>query len=354
MDNKRYGVLVVGAGYMGKAHIDGIINGKNVKIIAVIDKDYKTAKEAADSYSISEFGTDYMPYVSDSRVQIVIIATYPNTHFSIAKVFMDNGKHIICEKPISNNLSEARVFYNYALKSNTKIIFGHILRFNETYIKVCKMIKENKIGLPIVMRISQSKKVESNDNTFSNLLMNSYPVIDCGVHYFDVMRWFTGADAISFSGIGQCLDPQLARDTYNYGLVTMKFSDGSSGFYEACWSRNVSTTNLKEFIGPKGRIQIIYQSERDDNIKSNLIIYENSETGEAEYIDVPYEKKPIDLQMQFFISMIENNIDHKPFLHDVFRAMQEVILAHRAICENRTFYTLDNIQPIYWNPDTVL
>lgn len=350
-----YKIVLIGCGYMGRSHLEGIQNNPRIQLSGVVDTDIEKAKQTAQEFHVTNWSDNYYDFVDNSKVDIAIICTYPNTHFEIAKSFMDCGIHVICEKPISNNLKDAKKFFDYAMHSKAKIIFGHILRYNTTYLEVYKMIREGAIGSPLVFRLSQLKYVGDNKETFANLLNSSSPIIDCGVHYFDIMRWFTGSDAVSFSGIGQCLDSDIASNTYNYGIVTIQFNDGSVGYYESGWSKSLANDSTKEFIGPKGRIKIIYQNQRTENKeKGNLIIYQNNESGTTVQIDVEYDGKPVNNQLNHFIEMIEQDIDHRPFLEDVYRAMQEVTLAHRAICENRTFYTLDGYKKIQWDPSCVL
>lgn len=76
------------------------------------------------------------------------------------------------------------------------------------------------------------------------------------------MRWFTGAEIESVSGIGLRTDDEVPEDKYNYGMMTVKLSDGSVGYYEAGWANTMSSDNLKEFVGPKGRIKLVYRKDR--------------------------------------------------------------------------------------------
>lgn len=349
---QTFGIVIIGVGYMGCCHLEGIHNNPRISIIAVIDHNIDKAQQVSQQYNIAEFSDDWHKYVTDKRVNAVIICTYPNTHFNIAKAFLDENKAVLCEKPMEDNMSMSTEFFEYGMHCNAKLMFGHILRHNLTYQTAYNMIRDGFIGSPIVMRLSQLKPIaESEVDTYKNLLNNSSPIIDCGVHYLDVMRWFTNSDAVSFCGIGQCLDADIAENTYNYGMLNIRFSDGSVGFYEAGWSRSFSYESTKEFAGPLGKIKIVYRNQRplEEQQKGNQIIYTKND-GSTFVQDVLYDEKPVNAQLNAFLDMIENDVDHRPFLKDVYRAMQEAVLGHRAICENRTFYTLDRFQQIQWNP----
>lgn len=334
---KTYGVILVGCGYMGAVHLDNLHKHHRVRLIGVADLVAAKAQEFARKYGSQAWETDYRNLLKRDDVDIVIIATYPSTHLEIAKTCIEAGKHILCEKPIAGNIQEAEQFIKMATAANTKVMVGHILRHNTTYKKVAQMIRGGAIGSPIVMRMSQVKRTPNWESHLA-LLKDASPIVDCGVHYIDVMRWVTGADVESVSGVGQRLAQDVPENTYNYGMITMKFTDGSIGYYEAGWGLGMPNDNLKEFIGPKGRIRIIYRDQRPKHEQhlGNLIQFEHYPSGIREDINIDYTLKPTGVQFEHFIGMIEGSWPATPTLEEVYRAMQVTIMADRAIHEGRT------------------
>jgi len=351
MKFKEYGIVVIGCGSMGQEHLNGIYKNQRISIIGVVDINMDRAKNFYKKYKAKSWSTNYKDYLAREDVDIIIIATYPSTHLSITKDCIEALKHVLCEKPIAGNIKEAEEFVKIARDAKVKVLVGHILRYNSTYRKVAEMIQQGAIGKPIVMRISQTKNTIENWETQLALLKDSSPIIDCGVHYIDVMRWFTGADVLSISGVGQSIDIDIPKGKYNYGMIVLNFTDGSVGFYETGWGRTITYNNTKEFIGPKGRINIVYQSQREEKKQylGNLIQFDNFEKKINIEMNMEYKSKPTGRQLSYLIRMIEENIDHNPFLEDVFRAMQEAILGDMAILEGRTFKVLDEYKKINWN-----
>ena len=80
------------------------------------------------------------------------------------------------------------------------------------------------------------------------------PIVDCGVHYVDVMCQMTGAKPVRVSAIGARLTDEIKPDMYNYGQLQVAFDDGSVGWYEAGWGPMMSEMAffVKDVIGPKG------------------------------------------------------------------------------------------------------
>ena len=91
------------------------------------------------------------------------------------------------------------------------------------------------------------------------MLMNSMsPIVDCGVHYVDVMCQMTRSRPIRVSAIGARLTDELVEGMYNYGQLQVTFEDGSVGWYEAGWGPMMSEVAyfVKDVVGPKGCVSI--------------------------------------------------------------------------------------------------
>ena len=202
---KKYGILLIGCGYIGCEHLKDIYYRPEFEIVAVVDKSEERAALAAKKYNALSYGKDYKPFLSDKQIQIVIIATYPDTHLKIAKECLLYGKHVLCEKPIARTFEESLKFYNMALKSKCKVQVAYILRHNKSYHKIKELIDSKIIGELKVIRMVQNQHI-SDWSRYCSLLENCMPIVDCGVHYIDIVRWFTGSEITKVSGFGTKID----------------------------------------------------------------------------------------------------------------------------------------------------
>lgn len=329
---KTYNVALIGCGQMGAAHLDDIYYKENVKITYVCDLDSERAAFFQRKYNAQNIISDYKDCIGKEDVDIVIAATYPSTHLSILEECIKNGKHLICEKPITPNLDEGKEFVRLVKENpQIKVLIGHILRHNTTYNKVHDMIASGAIGFPIIMRMAQNHHT-MNWQKYLNLIKETSPIIDCGVHYVDVMRWFTGAEITEVSGVGLRTDEEVPEDKFNYGIMTVKLSDGSVGYYEAGWANTMSSDNLKEFVGPKGRIKIVYRKDRHTHQEEgDLIEYYRYPEKTYELINVDSKRKPTGRQLDCLIDMIENNTPANPTIDDVWKSFEVSAKADRII-----------------------
>ena len=304
---------------MGAVHLEHIYFKDNICVSCVCDTDESRAKEFAKRFGAKNISTNAEECIAQKEIDIVIIATYPSSHLALLELCMKYKKHVICEKPITSNLEDGKRFVEL-VKANpdVKVLIGHILRHNQTYRKVAKMIHEGAIGKPIIMRMSQNHHTMNWDR-YRRLIEETTPIVDCGVHYFDVMRWFTEAEIVNVSGICMRTEDDLPADKHNYEMVTVTLSDGSVGFYEAGWTKAISSNNMKEFVGPKGSIRLIFAKDRDSHQEEgDLIEYYSVEDHTYRNINVLAERKPTDIQMTCLIRMIEEDLPARPTIDEVY------------------------------------
>lgn len=330
---KKYKVGLIGCGYMGQAHLVDSHDKENIQIYAVCDINRERADRTAEEYHAEKAYYDAQELIEDPQIDIVIIATYPSTHLPLLKLCLEHGKHVLCEKPVSNTLEDGYAFCEMMKQyPQSKVLIGHILRHNDTYVKVRNMIRDGVIGKPIVMRLVHNRNTLGSWPKYHALIEETSPIIDCGVHYVDVMRWFTGEEIVTVDAVGTATVPGLSPGKYNYGMLNVTLSGGSVGFYEAGWSNSMATENAKEFIGPEGRISITYQSDRIHHREAgNLITLYRHETNTTEYIDVPFGEKPTGTQLEYLIEMIEKNVPANPSMEDVMKSFEVVCEADRRI-----------------------
>ncbi|MDY5230562.1 MAG: Gfo/Idh/MocA family oxidoreductase [Eubacteriales bacterium] len=320
-----YNVVLIGCGHMGSVHLDDIYMMKNVCVYGVVDTNRERAEMFAKKYGAKSFGVSYMRYMEDENTDIIICATYPETHLEVLKRCVKYKKHLLCEKPIASNIKDAKEFVKIVKSADIKVQIGYILRFNETYRTVAKMIQGGKIGSPLIIRMCQNQHVMDWEK-YGALLRNASPLVDCGIHYIDVCRWFTGAEVIDTGGIAAKIDKETPENSYNYGMMTMRFSDGSTAYYEAGWGNTIAAKNVKEFIGPLGRIRITERENRADcHEEGDLIEFYQYPQNEYKIINVNCKRRPTGAQLEHLIKMIEGGEESSPTIDDVYKSLDIAI-----------------------------
>lgn len=331
---KIYGVVVIGCGHIGLEHLQAMYYRDDIRLIGTVDLKEENARFAAKKFGAQSYGTDYREYLSREDVDIVLIATYAKTHLQILKDCLQAGKHVLCEKPIATNLADGKALFEAAKNSRCKVLIAHVLRHNATYQKTAELIQSGLIGEVKLIRMVQNHHV-MDKNRYAALLRDCPPIIDCAVHYVDVIRWFTGLEIRSVGGIGARIGDIAPESSYNYGMMTMELSNGGVAYYEAGWSETNASQNLKEFVGEKGRLRITLQTNRVfDQEEGDSIEWYDNETKSYRVINSPSVYKNMYGQLECLIRMIEGKPGF-PTMEDAYKAFCITILADRAIREHR-------------------
>jgi predicted dehydrogenase len=251
-------ILVVGCGNMGASHawsyhtLDGfeicglVSTGKSKEILN---------EKLGGGYPLFQ---DFEAALASTQPDAVCISTYPDTHEAFALQALEQGCHVFIEKPLADTVKGAERVAAAARKANKKLVVGYILRHHPSWERFIQLSQE--LGKPLVMRMNLNQ--QSHGGMWAvhrNLMKSLSPIVDCGVHYIDVMCQMTRSKPIQVSAIGARLTEEIPADNYNYGQLQIRFADGSVGWYEAGWGPMISETAffVKDVIGPKGSVSIV-------------------------------------------------------------------------------------------------
>jgi predicted dehydrogenase len=252
-------VLVVGAGNMGRSHALAYASIPEFELAAVCTrKPESRAALMAELPEGTQEANDYGQALSELKPDAVCISTYPDTHYPFAKMALEAGCHVFTEKPLAESAEQCRELVELARTKNKALVVGYILRQHPSWIKFVEVAKT--LGKPLVMRMNLNQQsYGKNWETHKSLLSSISPIVDCGVHYVDVMCQMTESKPTRVSGLGAQLTDELPKDKINYGHLQVSFEDGSVGWYEAGWGPMMSETAffVKDVVGPLGSASIV-------------------------------------------------------------------------------------------------
>src|SRR3712207_4668895 len=103
----EYGVLIVGAGHIGRAHVQAWQAHPQVRVAGVVDVLPGWAEAVAEELGVPEAGEDYRSFLERDDIQVVAVCTPPFAHFGPTLDALMAGKHVCCEKPFTLDVAEA-------------------------------------------------------------------------------------------------------------------------------------------------------------------------------------------------------------------------------------------------------
>ena len=319
-------VLVIGCGNMGSSHALAYHNMAAFEICGLVSSGH--SKDALNT----QLGGQYKTFTNvdeafeTTRPQAVCISTYPDTHEQYILQALEKNCHVFVEKPIADTLEGALRVQRAVERSGKKLVVGYILRHHPSWIRFVEEARQ--LGTPLVMRMNLNQQSQGKTwKTHKSLMKTISPIVDCGVHYIDVMCQMSAGRPQKVSAIGARLTDELAPSAYNYGQLQIQFSDGSVGWYEAGWGPMISENAyfIKDVIGPKGAVSILAKNAQAQG---------NSDTVEAhtQTEQLLLHHAQLDEKGQFALRDEWINTQDEPDHHALCRREQEYFL--KTILEN--------------------
>ena len=348
----RLKVLVVGCGNMGTSHARAYHQLDGFEVVGLVSRGEKSRERLSKELDGAPTFSDYTDALKRTQPDVVSINTYPDTHFDYVKMALEANCHVFVEKPLALTVNEAQILVDRALERNLKMVVGYILRVHPTWAKFTEMAQT--LGRPLVMRMNLNQQSSGDHWHTHKQLMNSMsPIVDCGVHYVDVMCSMTRSMPISVSAIGAHLSDEVDSEMYNYGQLQVRFEDGSVGWYEAGWGPMMSETAffIKDVIGPKGCVSISDEDKgASDNVeghsKTGSLKLHHSEldatgnfTKKDEIIstaDEPDHDGLCLLEQEYLLDAIVNKRDLSHHLNDAINSLKIVLAADESVKTGKT------------------
>ncbi len=344
-------VLVVGCGNMGTSHARAYHAMDDFEIVGLVSRGVASREKlSAELGGLPMYGS-FDKALSDSKPDVVSINTYPETHAEYAIKSLKADAHVFLEKPLANTVEEAQSIVDMATKLNKKLVIGYILRVHPAWAKFTEVAQS--LGKPLVMRMNLNQQSSGSEwNTHKELMKTMSPIVDCGVHYVDIMCLMTNANPIRVSAIGAKLTDEIPSDMYNYGQLQVAFDDGSVGWYEAGWGPMISETAffIKDVMGPKGCVSIVDKFHDSSDVEGHvntggLKVHHAAADENGKYLkpdeildmsDEPDHDGLCRLEQEYLLSAIKEDKDLNEHMRDAVNSLRIVLAADKSFKTGKT------------------
>lgn len=205
MKRLRFGV--VGCGALASLHqLPALRRCSNAELVAVVDVNPACAKAAARQFQVPEFYEDYRALAG--RVEVALVATPNATHADIACALLEQGIHVLCEKPMATTLAEADRVLEMSARSGARLMAGHCLRFSPNLVMLKRLVSAGWLGSLVEMRAGigdpYAAAEHRTDFRKDRRLSGGGVLVDLGIHLIDLAIWLAGAAPIRVAYDGAC------------------------------------------------------------------------------------------------------------------------------------------------------
>ncbi len=144
----KYGILVVGAGWVSTQHISAYVNNPDTHVVAICDINLDNARFRAKEAGLSDvaFYDDFADALCCDGIDAVSICTPQHVHCANVLAAAKAGKHMIIEKPAANSLEQLRQMRDAVNAAGVKTVVGFVLRWNPMFENIKKLIADGTMG----------------------------------------------------------------------------------------------------------------------------------------------------------------------------------------------------------------
>ncbi|MFC3883991.1 Gfo/Idh/MocA family protein [Bacillus songklensis] len=271
-------VGVIGCGSIAQhRHLPEYALHQDAELVAVCDIVEERAKEVAEKYGVKPY-TSYEELLQSGEVEAVSVCTPNYLHAPISIAALNEGIHVLCEKPMATSKEEAEAMIEAAEKSGKKLMIAHNQRFVKSHQKARQLIKNGEIGKIYSFRTAfghpgpESWSVEGKEGWFFKKEQAFIGAMgDLGVHKTDLLRYVLGEEITEVGAFVETSAKDFA-DVDDNAVCVLKTESGIIGTLAASWSYVGKEDNSTVIYGEKAILRL-----EEDPTYSLVVQYANGE-----------------------------------------------------------------------------
>jgi myo-inositol 2-dehydrogenase/D-chiro-inositol 1-dehydrogenase len=249
-------VGVIGAGRIGKIHIDNLLRQPKVELIAISDAFAGPELETwASARGIGQVTKDSATIIGHPGIDAVFICSPTDTHVPLIKEAAQAGKHIFCEKPVSMDIAQTIDAIEAVRKAGVKLQIGFNRRFDHNFKRVCEHVQGGTIGDPHLIKITSR---DPSPPPAEYIRVSGGIFMDMMIHDFDMARYVSGSEVEEVYAQGAVLvDPVFAEyGDVDTAVVTLRFANGALGVIDNSRKAAYGYDQRVEVFGSKGSVAV--------------------------------------------------------------------------------------------------
>lgn len=274
--NSTIQVGVIGAGFIGRVHLEMLGAVPGAKVVGITDLMRPLAERAASQFGVPKVYAGAEELIDSSEVDAVVVGVPNSQHRTVAVRALEHGKHTLLEKPMATNASEAREIVEAQRKNGLTLMIGHHMRWMELSRQSKRLTEAGELGEVYNAKASMLRRtgIPGWGSWFTRKSESGGgPLIDIGVHIIDLSLWLLGnprplsvfgSTYAKFGphkkGIGTWGTPQWDGrfDVEDLGTAMIKLDSGATLTIEVSWAANTDSANsyFIHLMGDDGGISL--------------------------------------------------------------------------------------------------
>ena len=301
-DQIRIGII--GAGRIGKIHTRNLaFHVADADVVAISDVFADAAKQCAAECGIPKAVTDHRKILDDPDVDAIFVCSSTDTHAQMIIEGAEAGKHIFCEKPIDYDLARIDRALEAVDTAGVSLQIGFNRRFDPSFKRAQDMVREGKIGMPHVIKITSR---DPEPPPISYVKVSGGMFLDMTIHDFDMCRYLGGENVTEVYAVGGSLvEPEIGKaGDIDTGIVTLTYENGAYCVIDNSRQAVYGYDQRIEIFGSEGCIVVGNRAPHEgtlyqrDTVQSPLPLYFFLERYQESFVE----------EARQFVTCIKKNI----------------------------------------------
>lgn len=245
---------VIGAGYWGPNLIRNFLSLDDIEGVVACDKDASRLDRMRRQFPGIETSSDHMDVIARPDIDLVAIATPVSSHFEIAKLALNTGKHCFIEKPITSSVAEARELVELAEAKGLTLFVDHTFIYTGAVRKMKEIITSGRLG-----DIYYFDSVRVNLGLFQH---DVNVIWDLAPHDLSIMDYLLEEKPVAVSAIGSC---HVGNGLEDIAYLTLTFESDLIAHFHVNW---LAPLKIRKTLIGGTRSMIVYDdTEASEKVK---------------------------------------------------------------------------------------
>lgn len=298
--NKKIRFGIVGTGTIAHRFANAIKNVSNAELVAVASRTKETAEKFGDEFDIPFRFDSYKKMAESDVIDAAYIAVPHSGHIGCSCLMMNNGKHVLCEKPMAVNAAEAEVMFRCAEENNVLLMEAMWARLVPGTLKMLELVESGVLGeiLGVEGKFCYTMDEDEMDHHVFNNENGGGSLLDVGVYGLNFASWYLGKDVAEINA-----QSDFYNDVDSHTCAIIKYQNGAiADLSSAILLRK---PNEGYVYGSKG-----YAYLRRFYAPQEIELFFND--GKTETVSVPYAGNGFEEQITHFCECVLLGLKKSP------------------------------------------
>jgi len=250
-------IAIIGCGYWGVNHVRVFSELPDAKLVVVCDANEERLRTMRDRYPLISTTTDWTEVLENKWVDAVVVATPADTHFELTRQCLLHKKHVLVEKPITTNVSDAEALIKTAEEQDRLLMVGHTFLYNEGVRKLKQLVSDESFG-----KIYYLHATRTNMGPFRH---DVNALWDLAAHDVAIFNYLLDAQPQWVSAVGS---RALGNGREDVAFATLNYAPNIIANIHISW---VDPNKVREVVVVGGQRRIVFD---DMNNSERVRIFE--------------------------------------------------------------------------------